>query len=431
MYMGKRKKLKKFFVHSLGCPKNDTDSEYIVTNLEQGFDLEFVADPEKADFVIVNTCGFIKPAIEESIDIIKSYKLVGKKVIVTGCLLQRGGEKFVNKIEAPGIFLPDIVRFNEILSGKKFVKGSERSLIEKNIYSHSHFMPEHFRYIKIADGCNHRCSFCMIPSIKGRYHSKPLENIIAEVKSLPKSVKEIILIAQDTTKYGEDLYGKSMLIELLKRVDEIFDGWIRVMYLYPSKIIKKVVDLISSSEHIVPYLDIPFQHVSDRVLKDMKRGYRKKEIIDLLDYIRSSGKFAVRTTFIVGFPSEKKEDFRELLNFLESYRVERIGVFKYSREKGSHAFNLGNVNSKIKEKRMVELMNLFGRISNEINQEFIGENIKVLVDGRDNGEFFGRTIYDAPEIDNLVWLEGRYETGKFYNVRIVNAIDFELFGNRV
>jgi len=431
MYMGKRKNLKKFFVHSLGCPKNDTDSEYIVTNLEHRFDLKFVADPEKADFIIVNTCGFIKPAIEESVDIIKSYKSIGKKVIVTGCLLQREGEKFVNKIDAPGIFLPDIVRFKEILSGKKFVEGRERSLVEKNIYSQSHFMPEHYRYIKIADGCNHRCSFCTIPSIKGRYHTKPLGDIIAEVKSLSKSVKEIILIAQDTAKYGEDLYGKPMLIELLKRIDEIFDGWIRIMYLYPSKIIKKVVDLISSSKHIVPYLDIPFQHVSDRVLKDMKRGYRKKDIIDLLDYIRSSGRFAVRTTFIVGFPSEKKEDFRELLDFLERYRIERVGVFRYYREKGSYAYNLGNIRSKIKEKRMVELMNLFGRISNEVNQEFIGEDMRVLVDGEDNGEFFGRTMYDAPEIDNSVWLEGRYETGKFYNVRIDNAIDFELFGNRV
>ena len=424
------KTFKGFYVEVLGCPKNISDSEFIVREMEKA-GLEFKKDPEEADLIVVNTCAFIISAVAASVDTINKYIEMGKKIIVTGCLPMRVDRNLIRHRNIIGVLrIPEFSRFSDFLEGK-IVKSRERFIIGFNPSEVYHFTPPHYRYIKIADGCNHRCAFCTIPHIKGRYRSKPMGIILKEVQTLPEHVKEIILVAQDTSKYGVDIYGRQMLHVLLQKLSGVFNGWIRVMYLYPTTFYPELLKVLKEEENIVKYIDIPFQHVSTKVLKSMKRGYGKEDVERIVEQIRDAGNFFIRSTFIVGSPDETDKDFNELIEFLNTYRIERIGLFPYYHEEGTALYSKKDLPDKIKEKRLVELMKLSGKISREKNQEFIGKSVKVLIDGEEEGEFYGRTQYDAPEIDNIVWIRGECNEGDFEEAYIVDSLDYELIGDRV
>ena len=424
------KTFKGFYVEVLGCPKNISDSEFIVREMEKA-GLEFKKDPEEADLIVVNTCAFIISAVAASVDTINKYIEMGKKIIVTGCLPMRVDRNLIRHRNIIGVLrISEFSRFSDFLEGK-IVKSRERFIIGFNPSEVSHFTPPHYRYIKIADGCNHRCAFCTIPHIKGRYRSKPIEIILKEVQTLPEHVREIILVAQDTSKYGVDIYGRQMLHVLLQKLSGVFNGWIRVMYLYPTTFYPELLKVLKEEENIVKYIDIPFQHVSTKVLKSMKRGYGKEDVERIVEQIRDAGNFFIRSTFIVGSPDETDKDFNELIEFLNTYRIERIGLFPYYHEEGTALYSKKDLPDKIKEKRLVELMKLSGKISREKNQEFIGKSVKVLIDGEEEGEFYGRTQYDAPEIDNSVLVSPPPSIGEIVPVRIISADVYDLFAEPI
>ena len=432
---------KKYYIETLGCPKNINDSEFASGVLStNGF--QEVDSPEDADFVIVNTCGFIEDAKKESIDRIfemNDRKKSDAKLIVSGCLAQRYADELAKEIpEASGfIGVEQYANIHEILNqidDKKInIETCNLDYLERTVRKYQD--NPYTSTIKIAEGCNNRCSYCIIPFIRGNYRSKRREDIIEEAKELASlGCKELILIAQDVAYYGKDLYGKYMLPELLKDL-VLIDGiqWIRLMYCYDDRITDELIDVIAIEDKICNYIDIPLQHASDKVLKDMHRNSSRESIRNVINKLRKAiPDIAIRTSLIVGFPGETEEYFNELVDMVEETRFARLGVFKYSQEEGTVAGEREDqIPEDVKENRLDLIMRRQMDISLENNKSFIGTNQIVIVDGIDEeGAYIGRTKYDAPEIDNGVIFKSnkKLKPGDMVNVYITDAFDYDLVG---
>lgn len=434
----------KVFIDTLGCPKNFNDTQTAKGFLE-GAGYETVQDPENADAIIINTCGFINDAKKESIERIFdycAYKEAGKKIIVSGCLSQRYGDELFEEMPEVDCFLGvnEYERLPEILktldSRSKHITNSYADVLPRmcrklddNCFSST---------VKIAEGCNNRCAYCVIPSIRGGYRSKTIEDILEETKQLAAAgCKELILIAQDVTNYGVDLYGEYMLPELLKKLCRI-DGieWIRLMYCYEDRITDELIEVMAEEPKICKYIDIPIQHSSDDVLKAMLRRSTEESIRNTIARLKARiPDIHIRTTLIVGFPGETDEDYEKLLEFVEEMRFARLGVFAYSQEENTVAGEMQDqIDEEIKEERLTGIMRAQLEISLESNKEKIGKTFKVLVEERDeDGSYIGRTEFDAPEIDNSVLFTSHRQlnAGDFVDVLIEDAFDYDLVGTEV
>lgn len=433
----KVKTLKKNKVNiiTLGCAKNLVDSEEIFTQLKANrFDVSHEADKSNANIVIINTCGFIENAKQESIDTILQYadaKEAGliDKLYVTGCLSQRYRTDLEQEIPQVDAFFGT----NELPRLLKTLKADyKHELVGERLLT----TPSHYAYLKISEGCDRPCSFCAIPLMRGKHISRPMEQLIAQAKNFAqKGTKELILIAQDLTYYGLDLYKKRTLAELLENLAQV-EGieWIRLQYAYPAGFPMEVLDVIKKYSNICKYLDMPLQHGSTEMLQVMRRGITREKTEILLDKIRQKiPEIALRTTLIVGHPHETQAHFEEMYEFVEKMRFDRLGVFTYSHEENTHAYTMpDNVPEEVKQERAAEIMALQQEISWELNQEKIGSTFQVLFDRKEAGYFIGRTQYDSPEVDNEVLVKAdkntRIKLGDFANVKILEAQEFDLFG---
>jgi ribosomal protein S12 methylthiotransferase len=417
---------------SLGCPKNLVDTERILGDLLlNGFDVTL--DPNEADTIIINTCAFLKSAREEAESVIgefvrKKSKGQVKKIIVSGCYPSLAKQELIDKF--PEIY--SITGTNDIKEVAKAIKRQGvfvSNNIEELLPPRIKITLPHYSYLKIADGCNHRCAFCLIPAIKGNLHSSPMKFLVNEAAALARdSVKELVIIAQDTTQYGVDLYGKPKLIELLEDLENISGlSWIRILYAYPSPVLLRLLDYIVESKKVVPYLDIPIQHINNRILNEMRRGYSKKDAETMLYKLKNAG-IALRTSVIVGFPSETEEEFKELKVFLKEFEFDHLGIFEYSNEPGTESYNKNQIDDNIKKRRFDELMDLKQSISYKRNNRFLKKEIQVIADYYDENlkKFVGRTIYDAPEIDDIVYIDGDAKQGDIFIVEVEGASAFEL-----
>lgn len=422
---------------TLGCSKNLVDSEHLLAQFRSsGYKVLHNAYEQDADVVIINTCGFILDAREESVDTVLRYIEEKKRgnihrLFVMGCLSERyRGELTREMPEVDGFFgvweMPAIL---ESLGSKL----DQRLLHERELTT-----PSHYAYLKISEGCNRSCAFCAIPGIRGVQRSLSLEELLKESNSLiSKGVKELILIAQDLTNYGIDLYGRRALPELLRELVKIEDlEWIRLHYAYPTGFPEEVIDLMASEEKICNYMDIPIQHVNDQVLAAMGRGHNREKLESLLDLFRKKiPGVALRTTVLTGFPGETEDAFFELLDFVKEFRFDRLGVFPYSHEEGTPAFKQWEdlIPDQVKSDRAGEIMEVQQEISFQLNQDKIGKIFKVLIDRREEGYFIGRTQYDSPEVDNEVLVPDNrlLRIGQFYRVKIYSAGEFDLFGSLV
>lgn len=429
---------------SLGCDKNRVDSEIILGRMSDEY--EITSDPKKADIIIVNTCGFIESAKQESIDTIlemADYKVNYncKLLIATGCLTQRYGDELGKLIPEIDIMLGvnDYTKINEFIT--EFIEGNKLALellnySDENINEGKRILTtqKESAYIRIAEGCNNFCTYCIIPKIRGKFRSRKMENIINEARDLSENgAKEIILIAQDTTLYGSDIYGKKSLHLLLKELSKI-EGikWIRVLYCYPEEIYDELINEIADNEKVVKYLDIPIQHISDKILKLMGRKTNKQDIIDKIKKLRKYvPEIVIRTTFIVGFPKETEEDFNEIIDFLREYKLEKVGVFSYSQEEDTPAAKMdGQISEGIKKAREEALMLAQKEISGEINKLKIGRLYDILVEGYDGKYYYGRNYEMTPDIDANVLFEAskNISNGEFIKVKIVDNMDYDLVG---
>jgi len=421
-----------FYIETLGCPKNLVDSEMITSNiLDSGCDLTH--DPQQAEILVVNTCGFIQPAKEESIDVILDFvrlKKEGKckKLIVVGCLVQRYKEELAESIPEVDLFLglDEISEINQILN-------SEHPFEDKRFI----LTPKHYAYLRISDGCENFCSYCTIPFIRGPVRSKPIDEIVNEAKQLvDQGVKEIIIIAQDVGNYGVDIYGKSRLNELLLMLDKIENlRWMRILYLNPQHITKELLITIKNSNKICKYLDIPIQHISENILKKMNRKTTKKDIFQMLDMIHDLvPELSIRTTFIVGFPGETEKDFEELLKFVQTQKFDRLGAFTYYQEEGTIAASLPDqVPEHIKQKRYQKLMEAQKAISQDKLESYIGKKLSVIVDKKIKPKIYEcRSEFDAPDIDGIVFLEeAEANVGDIIDVEIVDSLEYDLIAHPV
>ena len=419
---------------SLGCAKNLVDSEILLGGLNKS-EINITENPEDADTIIVNTCGFLDIAREESVDTIlqaAQLKETGKpsELVVMGCLSERFPDELKNEVpEIDRIFGSNhhrqIVSF---LTGKDYAK-------DDPLFFRSLMTPNHYAYIKIAEGCDNGCSFCSIPIMRGLQKSRTISSIIEEAIRLSNNgTKELLVIAQDSTSYGWDLDKKVYLSDLLKELNTIEKiDWIRVHYAHPAHLSQRIIDSIANSDKVCNYLDMPVQHASDKILKSMKRGLNQKGIRDRIDRLRDANPgIALRTTLIVGYPGETEEDYKELYQFVEEMKFDRLGVFTYSEEEGTTAADLDdNIPVEVKNERKNQIIELQHDISLERNESFIGKTLRVLVDQSENNIGVGRTEYDSPEIDNIVNIEGRVEKGKFVNIQIESANEYELIGKPV
>ncbi len=425
-------------VITLGCSKNIHDSEVLMGQL-RGNQMDVVHEDQqlnKDDIIVINTCGFIDNAKQESIDTILQYsefKDQGKvgKVIVTGCLSERYKPELEAEIKNVDSFFGtnDLQNLlNSIGADYKHELVGERLLIT----------PSHFSYFKIAEGCNRPCSFCAIPLMRGKHVSKPIEDLVKEAKYLAKNgTKELILIAQDLTYYGLDLYSKRNLADLLRKLSDV-DGieWIRLQYAYPSGFPMDILDVMNERSNICNYLDMPLQHISDTMLSSMRRGITRQKTIDLVNSIRNKvPDIALRTTLICGYPGETERDFEEMKEWVSESRFDRLGCFTYSHEEKTHAHLLNdNVPEEVKQQRVEDIMNIQQEISFNINQDKVGKHFKVLIDKKEGNYLIGRTEFDSPEVDNEVLIDARisYATpGTFVQVKIDRAEDFDLYGQIV
>jgi ribosomal protein S12 methylthiotransferase len=432
----KTKKLKKDRVNviTLGCSKNMVDSEILMHQLKENkFDVIHDSE-EDANIVIINTCGFIDRAKEESINTILLYaeeKVEGniEKLYVTGCLSERYKADLEREI-------PEVDAYFGTMELPALLEKLEADYKQDLIGERMLLTPPHYAYLKISEGCNRTCSFCAIPLMRGKHISRTIESLVDETKKLAKNgVKEIMLIAQELTYYGLDIYKKRALGELLGALNNV-DGieWIRLHYAYPSKFPTEVFDSIQALPKVCNYLDMPLQHISDQVLKNMRRQISKEETTELIKTAREKVPgIALRTTFLVGFPGESDADFSELMDFVKEMRFERVGVFQYSHEENTSAFEFtDDIPAEIKEERANKLMELQREISAELNQEKIGKEMKVLIDRKESGYFIGRSEFDSPEVDNEVLIEAKGNTyvriGDFAHVRIFDSTEYDLYG---
>lgn len=422
----------KIEIITLGCSKNIVDSERLTRQLMAN-DFEVTNDTGESDNVIINTCGFIDAAKEESIDTILQaveLKKLGKikKLVVAGCLSERFKEELIKEI-------PDVDVFFGTEDYEGIVKEFGGDLKKELLGERELTTPKHFAYLKISEGCDNPCSFCAIPLMRGKHASVPIEKLILEASSLAaKGVKELIIIGQDTTDYGNDIYGKRNLGELLRKLSEI-DGieWIRLLYAYPSHFPTDAMDEIANNPKICKYIDIPLQHISDDVLKSMRRGITKKTTINLLKELKSRiPNLTLRTTFIIGYPNETEKDFNELKEFIQEIEFDRIGVFDYSVEENTPSYILGDkVSADEKEERKAELMEIQKDISLKKNQSMIGKKVKVIIDDIEGEYFIGRTERDAPEVDGEVLIKAEnplLKIGAFYTIEIFDCNDYDVYG---
>lgn len=425
---------------SLGCDKNRVDTEKMLSRLVDGGHT-LVGSEEEADVIIVNTCAFIDKAKEESIDEILSAIAAknagkGKKVIVTGCLAQRYADTLKKEFPEVDAIL-GIADYDAILKTIKDVEDGEKVLNCANLdafYSDRVLTtPYHYAYLKIADGCSNHCTYCAIPSIRGKYRSEKLEDLICEAKKLSDDgVKELILVAQDVTRYGTDFDGKPHLIELLDRLSKLDFAWIRLLYLYPEMVDDALIEYVKNNDKIAKYMDIPLQHVDDDVLKRMNRRTDEKSIRELIAKLKNAG-IAVRTTFICGFPGETQEQFEKLEKFVKEVKFDYAGFFAYSREEGTPADKLdGHLDESVKEERANKLRAIQEKIIKSRNKELIGSKIKVIYDDidYDRQKFVGRSQTQAPDIDNVTLFESDEEVriGEFYDVEITGSDGIDLVG---
>lgn len=437
----------KVYFNTLGCPKNINDSEIAMGNLEEkGFTI--VDSPDEADAIIVNTCGFIEDAKKESIDEIfnmAAYKEKNKKLVISGCLVQRYADELYKEIpEANGfIGVNDYDKLPKLLeelekSNERFLENSSCDLSEVEVKIRHLTENPYTSYLKIAEGCDNICSYCIIPEVRGPYRSRTIENVIEEAEMLSKSgCKELILIAQDLTYYGIDNYGKPMLSTLLRKLCKI-EGieWIRLLYCYEERIDDELIRTIASEDKICNYIDIPIQHASDKILDNMNRATTNKSLYRTLSKLRSQiPDIHIRTTLIVGFPGETEEDFNILSDFVSDQKFSRLGVFTYSREEGTAAATMDNqIPEDIKQERLDCIMMKQMEISLEGNRKKIGKTLDVIVDSmEEEGVYSGRTRYDAPEIDNSVVFTSNsvHKPGDIVPVEILEAYDYDLEGREV
>lgn len=422
----------KISVITLGCSKNTVDSERLMSQFKLNkFDL--VDDPNQADSIVINTCGFIDAAKEESVNTILSaieMKKQGKikKVVVAGCL----SERYMNDLKKE---IPEVDAFfgTEAYEGivREFGGNLKYELLGERIIT----TPKHFAYLKISEGCDNPCSFCAIPLMRGLHKTKPMEELLAEASSLAsQGVKELVIIGQDTTDYGIDLYGKRNLAELLHKISEISGiEWIRLLYVYPSHFPDDLINEIVSNPKICKYIDIPLQHISDPVLKSMRRGITQRRTKELLSTLQDKiPGLTLRTTFIVGYPNETEKEFEELCRFVRDIKFDRFGVFTYSVEENTPSFILGDpISPEIKEERKATLMEIQKEISEEKNRIYIGKKMKVVIDSL-NGEYYiARSERDAPEVDGEILInakENKFHVGEFYHVDIYDCNEYDLFG---
>jgi len=429
--------MKKINIITLGCSKNTVDSEKLLKQIQAG-GYSVVYDPSdiSANTVIINTCGFINDAREESVDTILRFVKASqsgkiKRLYVMGCL----SERYMDALK------------DEIPEVKKYfgVNSMDQILHELGISKRNDLLPErvltgpgHYAYLKVSEGCDRSCAFCSIPLIRGKCISRPVEEIIEEAQSLAcNGVKELILIAQDLSYYGLDLYGTQMLPELMGELLKIESfEWIRLHYLYPANFPADIIKIMKENTRLCRYIDIPIQHVSDKMLRLMKRSHNGNETRNLLHAIRKElPGAAIRTTLIAGHPGETDKEYNELKDFISEFRFDRLGVFPYSHEEGTFGYNnyQDDVPEKVKEARVSELMEIQQSISEELNREKTGTIHKVIIDRREGEFFIGRTQYDSPEVDNEVLINTEYnlQPGNFYNVLITGSTDFDLFGKPV
>ncbi len=427
---------------SLGCDKNRVDSEIMLGQVEREYEL--TNNPKEADIIIVNTCGFIEKAKQESINTIldmAKYKIKYKckLLIATGCLTQRYGKELLDLMPELDIVLGvnDYEKINKAIEGfiKENKKISSTNFTNEGINEGKRIITTNksSAYLRIAEGCNNFCTYCIIPKIRGKFRSRKIENIIEEGKILANAgVKEIILIAQDTTNYGIDLYNEKRLHIVLRELSKI-EGieFIRVMYCYPEAIYGELIEEISKNDKVCKYLDLPIQHISNDILKRMGRKTSKEEIIDKIKTLRDNvSNIVLRTSLIVGFPGETEEDFNELKEFLKEMKLDKVGVFTYSQEEDTPAALMENqIDEKIKQQREKELMEVQKEISKAINKSKVGRTYKVLVESENSDYFIGRSYEMAPDIDGLIYIkEKNLNANKFYDVKIKEALEYDLIG---
>ncbi len=425
----------KINIITLGCSKNMVDSEVLMGQL-MGNNIAVSHESEVLDFntVIINTCGFIDNAKQESIDTILKYtelKEQGKidKVYVTGCLSQRYKPELEKEIPNVDAYFGtnDLVRLLKTVGADY-----KHELIGERLLT----TPAHFAYFKIAEGCNRPCSFCAIPLMRGVHVSRPIEELVKEAKTLVnKGTKELILIAQDLTYYGLDIYNDRKLADLLKHLSDV-EGleWIRLQYAYPSQFPMDVLDVMNERSNICKYLDMPLQHISDNMLKSMRRGITKRRTIELVEQIRAKvPNIALRTTMIAGYPGETEQDVAELIEFVEQSKFDRLGVFTYSHEENTHAHTLNDtLTSEEKQSRADRVMEVQQDISLQLNQAKVGQTFKVMIDRKEKDYFIGRTEFDSPEVDNEVLLSAKDQylsVGSFVQAKISKATEFDLYGD--
>lgn len=428
--------MQKINLISLGCSKNTVDSEGLAGELSKnGFIVEFDSQSTDFDYVLINTCGFIDKAKEESVNTILSYvsfrKAKRKKfnIIVFGCLAQRYKDDLQKEI-------PEIDKIFGLMQQKDIVSYIKQDSLSNTVIQRKLSTPKHYAYLKISEGCDRHCSFCAIPLIRGRHISRPIEDIVSEVKDLVKQgVKELILIAQDTSYYGLDLYKERKLYTLLEELCKTDIHWIRLQYSYPNQFPKEILNLMNKEKKICHYLDMPLQHINNRILESMNRNITDVEVKSLITEIRQKvPDIALRTTLIVGYPSEKKSEFLELKDFVEQVKFDRMGAFTYSKEEGTKAGKMrDSVPMKEKQRRLDELSALQQDISLSLNQDKIGKEFEVIIDRKEDDYYVGRTQYDSPEVDNEVLISVKnnkdLRVGEFYNVKISSAEDFDLYGD--
>lgn len=432
--------MKKIALVSHGCAKNLVDSELMLGLLsENGYGITL--DEKDADIVIINTCSFIHDAEKESVDSILEMINDGKKVIIAGCLAQKHGEELKKAIPEISA-LVGTTDFTKIIDVIKAIEDG-KEYIEEVSNQPEYIYPENIKrqqitvgsssYIKIADGCNYRCGYCIIPYLRGDYHSRKMEDIIAEANGLvKKGVTEIILIAQDTTGYGVDLYKKPMLPELLRELNKIENlGWIRIMYAYPTQMTDELLDAIAECDKVVKYVDIPLQHSHPDMLKRMNRP--SFDYVPMIENIRKRvPNVAIRTAFIVGYPGETEEEFEHLYNFVKEMKFNKMGVFEYSREKGTPSYSMKpQISKKIMKERYNKLMELQQGISKEINEGFIGKTIPCIIESfTDDGYVIARSQNDAPEVDGLVYIktDEQLVPGDIEDVKIIDCDEYDLIG---
>ena len=436
-------------VVSLGCDKNRVDTETMLTYLNQaGF--RFTSDPKEANVIIINTCAFIAKARKEAVDTIDEmleYKKKGKceKIIVTGCMPQKYLPELKKEFKTVDCFLgfDDYPNIAQIVSdlydkGGQIVRCGDASTIAC-VENRMITTPNHYAYLKIADGCENYCTFCTIPFIRGRFRSKPIDEVVREAKSLVNGgATELILVAQDVTKYGTDLFGKPALVDLIKKLSKIKDlRWIRLLYCYPELVTDELLNEVVTNDKVCKYLDIPFQHVSDNVLKMMNRHINHEKTIALVEKIRALPvHIAIRTTFMVGFPGETDKDFAELVDFVKRYKLDQVGFFAYSKEEGTVAAKMPNqVDEKTKNKRLLAIMKEAEKVQKANLRAMVGKTVDVVYEDIDYDRelFVGRSQFQAPEIDNLIYFKSKdfVDVGGMYPVKITRVMGCDLKGEKL